>query len=149
MYTWIIFFWSRFLRISNCTPPLCFFLWSHYKSVYLDFLGFRIAHNCVFFSEATIKVYTWIVSACWSYIASQYTLPAYWGNYHLETKGQKKNNGDGGDGGGGVCVYVLGGGEIGGNLKGFPFIFRTKTQRKHEAGNKCRGPFFAKMFLGS
>ena len=32
------------------TPPLVHFLWSHYTSLYLDFL----------FPEATIKVYTWI-----------------------------------------------------------------------------------------
>ena len=38
------------------------FLWSHYKSLYLGFLGFRIAPPppCVFSPEATIKVYTWI-----------------------------------------------------------------------------------------
>ena len=42
VYTWIFF--SR-----------------HNKSLYLDFLGFRIAPPLVvFFSEATIKVYTWI-----------------------------------------------------------------------------------------
>ena len=36
LYTWIIF------RISNCTP-LEHFSKGHYKSIYLDFLGFRIA----------------------------------------------------------------------------------------------------------
>ena len=35
------------------------FFWSHYKSLYLDFLGFRIAPPplCFFFSEATMKVW--------------------------------------------------------------------------------------------
>ena len=68
-----------FFRISICTP-LDQFSWSHYKSLYLDFLGFRLAHIFFWshykrlyldflgfrfahtplsiFSEANIKVYT-------------------------------------------------------------------------------------------
>ena len=64
-----------FFRILYCTPPpLCFFseatikvyTWIFFseatiKSLYLDFLGFRIAPPLAFFfSEATRKVYTWI-----------------------------------------------------------------------------------------
>ena len=54
-------------------------------------------------------------------IASQYTLPDYWGNYHLETKRQKKTKGGGG---GGVIKWK---------------VIKTKTQRKHEARKNCGG----------
>ena len=70
-------FWDFILH-----PPLRGFSWSHYKSLYLDFLGFWFAppldhfswshYKCLcldfwdldlhthFFSEATIKVYSWM-----------------------------------------------------------------------------------------
>ena len=50
---------AHFLGI-RFAPPLERLSWSHYKSLYLDFLGFRIAPPPLvfFFSEATIKVYT-------------------------------------------------------------------------------------------
>ena len=87
VYTWIFFsettikVYTWIFRISNF-----FFLWSHYKSVYLDFLGFPKATIKIytwiswdfelhpplvfFFSEATIKVYTWIFF--WSHYKSLY-----------------------------------------------------------------------------
>ena len=50
-----------FLEIElHPPPPLERFSWSHYKSLYLDFLGFRIAPPLCFFPEGTIKVYSWI-----------------------------------------------------------------------------------------
>ena len=59
------------IRFAPPPPPLERFSWSHYKSLYLDFLGFRIAPPLVFFfSEATIKVYTWIFF--WSHYKSLY-----------------------------------------------------------------------------
>ena len=52
-------------------PPLERFSWSHYQSLCLDFLGFRIAPPHEFFSEATIKVYTYLC------ISSEATIKVY------------------------------------------------------------------------
>ena len=58
------FFFFRFFQISICIPPpLDHFSWSHSKSLYLDCLDFNLhPPPWNFFPEATIKVYSWILS---------------------------------------------------------------------------------------
>ena len=53
---------GTFLGFQVAPPPLQRFSWSHYESLYLDFFRISICTPPPFtiFSEATIKVYTWI-----------------------------------------------------------------------------------------